>query len=77
MKSSVTEGAIVLAGYFSIRADIPSGPVAFVLSSCLSRWHTSSSAQGISVDEMVMFPNRLEMLVEHNGGVFQLVEKNS
>ena len=55
LKSSVTEGVMVLAVSFSIRADIPSGPVAFALSSCLSIWHTSSSVQRISVDEMLMF----------------------
>ena len=52
----------MLAVSFSIRTDIQSGPVAFVLCSCLSRWHNSSSVQRISVDEMLMF--RLEMLVE-------------
>ena len=42
------DGAILGAVYFSILVDIPSGPLAFVMSRAASRSHTSDSEQSRS-----------------------------
>ena len=61
---------------FSMSEDIPSGPVALVVFSCLRDWHTSSSVNRMSEIEMSIL--RLQLfIIESNGGVevFQQVEK--
>ena len=48
LKSLVTEGAITSAVDFNMRADTPSGPLAFDVSIDLSKLHTSSSVHSSS-----------------------------
>jgi hypothetical protein len=56
LNNFVREGEIEEAVYFNILADIPSGPLAFVVSRAANKSHTSDSEQRNSSGQLKLEP---------------------
>ena len=77
LNNFVSDGAIALAVHLSMRAEIPSGPLALDTSRDLSSSQTSSSVQSISWEDSET-PVRVEVEIEIGGhDELKHPEKNS